>query len=330
MKTGRIRTKTPPPTESAAPSPQPPAEPLAPSPPGTGMVPGAAGIEARRGPVRGTLLWVFIAIVAVIACLAIVVLVRGGGGAEEWVPVTHVSGDWTAGVTVFGPQVAIEQRWQIDCPNSGNTLLQSATCVMRDTSTYQDQPVDDHTEYAYNIYYEETSSQVYEAQGTEFATTSLRSDDHWEGNRHTVTVEELDKESCTQTEYTVWVEDPSNTAQEIEVYLSDCEVWNHVTVTERVYEQAPWCQCQVTTMAGLGQLSDQGTGLSITWPQPTVPTGGHTEQSFSGRVTFVGGDYTYSLTTEDWNQYQGYLTGQYYIGVRNKKPLAVTDNPPQK
>ncbi|MEJ2209831.1 MAG: hypothetical protein P8129_12435, partial [Anaerolineae bacterium] len=164
-------------------------------------------------------------------------------------------------------------------------------------------------------------------QGTEFVVTSLGQDDWWEENLHYVLEEELDTDSCQYTEYTTWVDDPDDAAQEMEVYLSECEVWDHVVVYERVYEQANWCACDLITLVEVGQEVQQGSGLSIRWPTPAAPAGGRTEQSFQATVTFLGDDYTYTTTTDDVATYQDYLTGQYYIGLDEGEPFRVSKNP---
>jgi hypothetical protein len=104
-------------------------------------------------------------------------------------------------------------------------------------------------------------------------------------------------------------------------------VWDHVTVSERVYDQKRWCQCDVTSLVEMGTQSEQGIGMDVRWPNPRVSAGGRAEQGFKGRVTFLGGDYTYTVTTEDASQYQSYLTEQYYIGLRKGKPVSVRKNP---
>jgi hypothetical protein len=190
--------------------------------------------------------------------------------------------------------------------------------------------VDEYEEYAYDIYYEETWSQVYEAQGTEFVTTQLGTDEWWDGNRHTTRKEQIDGDSCKLSNYTVWVDDPSDPTQEVEVYLSQCQVWDQVTVVERVYEQAPWCQCEVTALAPLGQMSDQGAGTAVRWLESSAPSGGRTEESFSGQVTFVADDYGFTVTTEDPQEYEQLLTGQYYIGLKNGKPVEISATKPEE
>jgi hypothetical protein len=268
---------------------------------------------------------VFIAIVVLIAIIVIVTLLRGG--ADEWVEATRANGAWTTTTTLFGPQVLIEERWEADCVSDPNGSILIGSCIQKDANTYRDTVIDDYEEYAYNIYYEETYQQVYNAQGTQFVVTALGKDDWWEENLHYTREEELDRDSCQYTSYTLWVDDPNNTTQEVEVFLSECEVWDHVTATERVYDQKEWCQCNVTTLAQIGTQTDQGTGTAVRWPRPAVPAGGNTQQAFSGKVTFLGGDYSYSVTTDDPSQYQEYMTGQYYIGLRNEKPVTVSRNP---
>jgi hypothetical protein len=86
----------------------------------------------------------------------------------------------------------------------------------------------------------------------------------------------------------------------------------------------------VTTLVQIGQSSDQGTGLEIRWPSPSVPSGGRTERSFKGQVTFLGGDTSYTTTTDDLARYQDYMTSQYYIGLKEGKPVTVSKNPKQK
>ncbi len=312
MKTGRIRQKEQPPAGGQGPST--PAEPApgvtAPVPPG------------RRIPIIGLLVGAFV-------CLALILLSTTlfRGRTREWVEATRANGEWMTVTTVFGPQVKSEERWQEDCTNDPACKVQPGSCLMKDSTTYHDKKVDEYQEYAYNIYYEETYQKVYEAQGTAFVVTELKSDDWWQENLHYIRVEELDRDRCTLTNYTVWVDDPQNTSQEVEVYLSDCEVWDHVTVFERVYDKKPWCRCDVTVLAQMGQQRAQGTGLDVRWPDPAVPAGGRSERSFQGRVTFLGGDYTFTVTTQVVGLYRDYLTGQYYIGLKNGRPVAVDKGP---
>jgi hypothetical protein len=283
-------------------------------------------VAAARGPI--SIGCIFAAVVAVIAIVAIIMLLSSRGGGQEWIEATQATGSWTTSTTVIGPQVAVLEKWETECISDPNSSVRTGTCLMKDSDTSREEVRDDYDEYAYNIYFEETWKKTYQAQGTQFLEASLGSDDWWEGNTHYTRVEELDPESCTYTEYTVWVDDPADSSQETEVYLSECEVWDHVVESERIYDQKSWCQCDVTTFAQLGLQSEQGTGPALLWPQPAVPEGGRTEESFSGQVTFLGDDYTYTVTTDDPAQYQDYLTDRYYTGVKNDKPVTVRKNPP--
>jgi hypothetical protein len=275
----------------------------------------------------GCMLAIFVAIVVVVVIIAIVML--SSGGTDEWVRATQATGSWTTSVTVFGPQVMAEERWETDCINDPSGTVRAGTCILKDSTTYQDTVLEDYDEYAYNIYYEETWDQPYQAQGTEFVIAELGRDEWWEGNLHHTRVEELDRDSCIYTEYSVWVDDPDDATQEMEVYLSECEVWDHVTVTERIYDQKPWCQCDVVRTVQLGQVSDQGTGFGVAWPEADVPEGGSTERAFSGSVTFLAKDQSFTVTTDDPNQFQEYLTGPYYVGFDGDRPVAVRENPPE-
>ena len=327
MKTGRVREKEQ--ATTRPPSTEKPTAPGAAAPrPAASAVAGPPGRQAPKpanGKVVAGLLF------GLFACFALVMVLLtalGGRKADEWVPAGQARGQWTATVKIWGPQVAREERWEADCRGDPQATVQPGTCILRDTQQYHDQIVDDYEEYAYDIYYEETYGQVYQAQGTEFVVAELGTDDWWEENRHYVLEEELDTGTCEYTSYTTWVDDPDDSTQEIEVYLSECEVWDHVTVHERVYEQGNWCGCDVSAEVELGQEVRQGTGASVRWPNPAVPAGGRTERAFQGTVTFQGGDgYAYTATTGDLATYQDYLTGQYYIGLDDGKPIRVSKNP---
>jgi len=309
----------------APPAPQPsrPAYGQAPAPaprPEAVTAPQRSGLPISLGCLFGI-------VVAIIVLILLWVLLSGRRSNQEWIPATAASGQWDTGVTIFGPQVTTTEGWEADCTRNSAAIVRSGSCMLKDTDVYQDQVVDDYGEYAYNIYYEETWSRVYEAEGIQFVATTLGTDEWWDGNRRYSSVEEIDQESCNYTNYTIWVDDPTNPAQETEVYLSECEVWDHVIAYERVYEQSPWCLCDVTNLVQLGRQSQQGSGLLILWPDPNLPSGGQTEQSFQGQVTFTGGDYTFTTTSTDPDEYRRYLSGQYYIAVRNGRPVAVSETP---
>jgi hypothetical protein len=274
------------------------------------------------------MLWLFLALAGVVACLLLFVLLRGCGGAKEWVPATKATGDWTAGLQVFGPQTQVEETWQNDCQSAAGTVRQ-ATCVLRPTGEFNAQPSDTYEEYAFNLYWEETAQQVYEAQGIDFVTTTLGGDERVEGGRRLVSQERLKQDTCRQTEYTVWANDPQNSSQEIEVYLYDCEVWNRVAEYDQV--QAPWCGCEMVALVPLPAETGHGTGLQVIWPAAIVPPGGRGDQTFEGAVTFTAGDGQYSLAvhTQDPDQYRAWLTGEYYLGIKDGRAVQVTDNPPK-
>jgi len=331
MKTGRVRRKDEPAPEGARSAeeavPQDVGAP--PGAEGSGLVSpqGAMSPAGSRG-VQGKSTFAILAVIGVIlACLVIFFLVGLGGKTEEWVEVTRANGTWTSTLVVLGPQVQVEERWEADCTREANAVVRAGSCIQKPSTTYQDRVVEDYEEFAYEIYYDETWDQTYQAQGTDFAPIGLGSDDWWEDNLHYTRQEILDRDTCQLTSYAVWVDDPADTSQEIEVYLSQCEVWDRIVVQERVYDQGLWCLCDVTTLAQIGQQTEQGAGLDVLWPSPSVPQGGQTQSAFKGQVTFLGGDYSYTVTTDDLNQYQDYLSSTYYIGLKDGKPVAVSKNP---
>lgn len=327
MKTGRVRRKAQRPPEEKPEAVKPEARPKTRKRPSVAPRPGISK-AGRRGP--GLIGCLAVAVIGAILLIVILMLVFGGkGGAEEWVKATRANGSWMTSVVVFGPQVAVQERWQADCIDDPHGSVRAGTCTMRETNAYSDTVVDDYEEYAYNIYYEESWDRLYQAQGTEFVVTSLGSDEWWEDDLHYTRAEELDRDSCTYSSYTLWVDDPDDAAQEMEVYLSECEVWDHVTVSQRVYEQKTWCQCDVVSLVQLGTVHEQGAGTRIVWPNASVPSGGRTEEAFEGQITFLGDDYTYTVTTEDPAKYQRYLTGDYYIGLRDGRPVTISASPPE-
>jgi hypothetical protein len=322
MKTGRVRKKeepTQPKQEQAA-----TAEPTTVTPPPRpASTAGAARpVSGMRSPVLIILLGLFL----LFACVMVLVTILGGG-TDDWVEATNVRGEWIADLTVLGPQVQVEERWEQNCIDEPNGAVQAGTCTLRDTEAYDMVPVDEYEEYAYNIYYEETEGQAYEAQGLDFESVSLGSDDWWEGDLHSTSQEELDQESCTWTEYTTWIDDPDDSSLQIEVYLAECEVWDHVVVTRREYRQANWCQCELTSLVQVDQQSRQGSGPDVHWPDLAVPQGGSGERAFRAQVTFQGDDYVYTTQTTDLEQYHDYMTGRYYIGLRDGKAVTVSKQP---
>jgi hypothetical protein len=331
MKTGRVRKKAhPTPQEEAPDKPAKKKKKTSkrsyrPKGKSRRSVKGSGRTPARKS---SSPYWLFGILGAVfVAFVIFVIIMTRRARADDWVEVTRTNGSWTTTATVLSPQVKIEERWEVDCRGDSNATVRAGSCIQKDTDTYRDTVADDYEEYAYDIYYEETWDKTYETRGTEFVVTTLGSDDWWEGNLHYSREEELDKSACEYTTYTLWVDDPQNSSQEIEVYLAECEVWDHVVVEERVYDQKMWCQCEMTTLIEIGQQSEQGTGTDVDWPNPIVPAGGRVERAFKGQVIFLGDDYSYTTTTDDLSKYLGYLTMQYYIGLREGKPVTVSENP---
>lgn len=325
MKTGRVRKKETP-KKPEPPAQEPVGKPPVARPPAAQPPSGPSGAQPKR--LGGSPKLVFGILITLFVCFVLVMIILTmRGGADEWVEATRADGSWTTTVTLFAPQVQPAEMWETDCTNNPSGVVRTETCILKDAGTYQDNVVDDYEEYAYNIYYEETMDQTYQAQGAEFIVTALGGDDWWEGNRHYTRQEELDKDSCAYTNYTLWIDDPQDKTQQAEVYLSECEVWDHVVVKERVYDQKSWCQCDVTTLVEASQQSEQGSGANVRWSDPSVPQGGKAERAFKGQVTFLGDDYTYTTSTDDLARYQDYLTGQYYIGLKDGKPVTVSKNP---
>ena len=326
MKTGRVRKKK---RAGSKPSPKKKTK----SKPAKTQ---SRSVGAVRRPLSGgrpkpigpkTFFAVFFGVSAIVVLIMILITTVFGKKADAWVPVTRARGQWTTTVEIWAPQATREERWEAECRSAPKATLQPYTCILKDTEEYEERVVDDYEEYAYNIYYEETYDRIYEARGTQFVVTQLGTDNWRDQDLHYVLEEELDRGSCQYTTYTTWVDDPDDDTLEIEVYLAECEVWDHVIVHERVYEQGNWCACDVITQVELGQEVQQGTGASIRWPNPVVPTGARAERTFEGTVTFQGDDCTFTTTTDEQSTYQDYLTTQYYIGLDNGQPVRVSQNP---
>jgi len=183
--------------------------------------------------------------------------------------------------------------------------------------------VDDYDEYAYNIYYEETEEKLYEAVDDSFMVTQLNADENWwEGERHYYSEEWLDKETCQYTNYTVWITDPEDTDYEIEVVLSECEVWDHVVVKERVSEAAD-------SPVIPGTLTRQGVGSAVEWPQAVVPANADIERRFEGTVIFRADGAKRTVTTTDVDKYIYYVTVPHYLGLdEGGKVVRLTDKAP--
>jgi hypothetical protein len=326
MKTGRVRSKEEMPAEEPRPVPEGQAPAGETPPPAPAATLEAVSPVKAQAPAGKRLPLIFIVVAAVIACLVLIVVLRSCTRAREWVPASQVTGNWTAGVQLLVPQVQTNETWQASC-QSAQGIVQQATCVLKPTGQFNDQPTRTYDEFAVNSYYDETWRKTYDAQGTEFVTTELGGDDRIENNQRLVSKEYLKDGTCQQTQYTVWVDDPQDSTQQIEVYLYDCEVWEQVSVYDSA--QAPWCQCQVTVLAPMPVQTVQGTGLQVTYPTLLIPQGGKAEQSFQASVTFVGGDgqYTLTQTTNDPAQYRDWLTTPYYLGIRDGKAVNLSTEP---
>jgi len=326
MKTGRVRSKEEMPAEEPRPVPEGEAPAGETPPPAPGPTREAVGPAGGQAPAGKRMPLIFIVAAAVIACIVLIVVLRSCTRAKEWVPASQVTGNWTAGVQLFAPQVQTNETWQADCQGRQG-IVQQATCALKPTDQFNGQPTRTYDEYAFNSYYDETWLKTYDAQGTEFVKSELGGDDRIENNQRLVSKEYLKNDTCQQAQYTVWVDDPQNSTQQVEVYLYDCEIWQRVSVYDAV--QAPWCQCQVTVLAPMPVQTSQGTGLQVTWPAVSIPAGGNSQQSFQGSATFVGGDgqYTLTQTTTDPAQYRDWLTTSYYLGIRDGKAVTLSTEP---
>jgi hypothetical protein len=183
--------------------------------------------------------------------------------------------------------------------------------------------VDEYDDYAYNIYYEETEDRLYEAAGDSFVVTQLNEkEDWWEGDLHYFSEEWLDKETCQYTNYTAWITDPEDEDYEIEVVLSECEVWDHVIVKERVSEEggAP---------AGPDTFTRQGVGTAVEWPAAVAPVNGRLEREFEGVVTFRADGAERTVRVTDVDTYIRYLTIRHYLGLDEEGDVVdLTDKAP--
>jgi hypothetical protein len=191
--------------------------------------------------------------------------------------------------------------------------------------------IDEYDDYAYNIYYEEEEGKLYEASGTDFAVTELNPPKDWvEDDRHYTAEEWLDEETCQYTNYTVWITDPSDATEEVEVVLSECEVWENVVVKQRIYEDEEYCQTEVVdTLAIKDTLTESGSGADVTWPDAQTPADGELEREFNGTVVFRADGVEHTVRTDDESAYVRYVTVPHYLGLdKNGKVVSVTDRAP--
>ena len=326
MKTGRRRQKEEAPTTPEH-VPQGPARPKPITAPA-----GAGPARARRRPsIVGIAL---IIVVVVIAIIAIVMMSRACSGpqAAEYLP-AETTGSWGTTIQVLAPQIVAGQGWKSDCVADGSCTVLVEACEMRERrDRFSEREVDNYDDYAYSIYREELTQELFEAAGDEFAITQLNPDeDRWEGERHTVSKEWLDKETCEYTNFTVWITDPDDTSQEVEVVLSECEVWDHVVVTEKVYEREEYCQTEsIQGLTVLETLTEQGSGMAVDWPAAVTPQGGELQSRFEGVVVFEADGVEHTLTVSDPDAYVRYLTVPQYLGLdEDCKVVRVTERVPE-
>jgi hypothetical protein len=206
------------------------------------------------------------------------------------------------------------------------------TCEVREREdSYTERVVDEYDDYAYSIYYEEIESKLYEAIGDRFAVTQLNANrDWWEGDRHYFSEEWLDTETCQYTAYTVWITDPEDADYEIEVVLSECEVWDHVVVKERVYGEQEYCQTEnVDSLAVRDTLTRQGVGAGVEWQDTIAPADGRLERGFEGTVVFRADGAQRTVQVTDSDTYVRYLTVPHYLGVDDQGNVVdLTDREP--
>jgi len=326
MKTGRRRQKDPAQIQAqeaaeAASEPKPQPSPVARQP-------------AKSGRRPSIVEYVLIAVVVVIAIVVIVMITRSCSRpqASTYLP-AEAEGTWVTTLQVLAPQIVEGEGWRSACETTGNCAVVADTCEMRERrDQFSEREVENYDDYAYSIYYEELTKDLYEASGSDFTVTQLNPDeDRWEGERHYVSEEWLDVDTCEYTDYTVWITDPDDTSQEVEVVLSECEVWDHVVVKERVYEEEEYCQTEtVQGMAVVDTITDEGLGSSVNWPTALRPEGGEVQSSFEGEVVFRADGTTYAVTVTDPDAYVRYLTVPYYLGLNDEgRVVRVVDRVPE-
>ena len=325
MKTGRRRKKEPvqeQPEQSPAPPPTPVKKPAAARPP----APSPSRLGRR---------WVFIPI-GLIAFICLILLLSRACGGPKATPTTYLpataDGSWTTAVRLVVPQVEVRDRWRSDCEADAQCAVIPGTCELRERpDEHAERKVDDYDEYAYSIYYEEAEGRLYEAAGDNFVVTELNEKrDWWEEDLHYYSEEWLDQETCQYTNYTVWITDPEDPDYEVEVVLSECEVWDHVVVMERVEEQEEYCHTEnVGAMAVQDTLTQQGIGAGVAWPEALPPADGQLEREFEGTVVFRADGTKHTVKVTDVDEYVRYLTTPYYLGLDEDGDVVdVTDRAP--
>jgi hypothetical protein len=320
MRTGRRREKQAPedqqPTPTPKPTPSTPARPPSRSPLPRGLVP-------------------ILAIATVLCALVIGILICGRScfspKAETYLPAT-AEGSWRTTVKVLVPQTARSEGWRSDCESDPDCAVLSGTCQMRPREDkFAETQVDEYDDYAYNIYYEEEEDKIYEASGTDFAVTEMNPPKDWvEDDRHYTAEEWLDKETCQYTNYTVWITDPDDATEEIEVVLSECEVWENIAVMQRVYEEEDYCQTEIVDeLVVKDTFTENGTGANVTWPNVQTPADGKLEREFKGTVVFRAEGVEHTVRTDDAGAYARYVSVTHYLGLnKDGKVVRVTDKAP--
>lgn len=323
MKTGRRRKKETTPAKKITPS--------RPSPKTPARSP-TSQRASRPSSARNIIIpAVFAAFVVLIVGIVICTTCLGPKP-ETYLP-AEAKGSWTATIKVLEPNLVAGEGWRSDCEANADCMIVPGTCQTRERKDEAvEHQIDEYDDYAYNIYYEELERQLYEAAGQEFVVTQLNADRDWiEQDRHYYASEWLDEETCQYTQYTAWIDDPGDPEYEIEVVLSECEVWDHVIVKERVYGEDDYCQTQtVGSLVVKDTLTQRGTGTTVRWPSAVAPMGGDLERQFEGVVVFrAEGGVMHTLTVDDENKYIRYLTVQQYLGLDKRgKVIRVTSNAP--
>jgi len=318
MKTGRRRKKETAPEEPRQASPEKDLRAKVTRPPA--KKPAAAGVpvpERSRLGKAGLLILVGLVVFVCGSLLISRACLGPRATSETYLPAT-ADGSWTTAVRLVVPQVEVGEGWRSDCETDPGCTVVPGTCELRERrDQYAERKVDEYDDYAYNIYYEETEDRLYEADADTFVVTALNPKrDWWEEDLHYYSEEWLDRETCQYTNYTVWITDPEDADYEIEVVLSECEVWDHVVVNERVGEQDEYCQIEsLGAMIVQDTLTQRGVGASVEWPGAIPPAGGSLERDFEGTVTFRANGTKHTVKVTDVDKYVRYLTIPFYLGV---------------
>jgi hypothetical protein len=272
-------------------------------------------------------------VLVIILIVAVVMLGRAcsGPAAATYLP-AQATGSWATTVQVLAPQITTMERWRTDCEADGRCTVVLETCEVQDRrDRFTEREIENYDDYAYNIYFEELGQELYEVSGDAFIIVQLNPDgDRWEEERHYVSEEWLDKETCEYTSYTVWITDPEDTSEEVEVVLSECEIWDHVIVTEKVYEQDEFCVTEnVEGLVVLDTLTAEGLGTGVDWPPADRPDGGELQSQFKGVIVFLADGVEHTISVTDPNAYARYLTVPHFLGLdEDGNVVRVTDQKP--